>query len=238
MKYVILILCFLLCGNVTKAQKNDKVDRLVKEAYIERYKEDNAMINTSKKSDGMVVLMGNSITEGWPEADPAFFTDNNIVGRGISGQVSGQMLLRFRNDVLSLHPSIVVINAGINDIAENTGAYDEDFTFGNIVSMAEIAEANGITVILTSVLPADRFAWNPDVTDIVGKIERLNRRISEYAAAKGFEYVDYNTPMRNENGGLPAKYSKDGVHPLPEGYKVMEKILLPTIEKARLEKRK
>ena len=129
-----------------------------------------------------VVLMGDSITEIWPNNRPSFFDGTGIVGRGISGQVSAQMLLRFRKDVIDLHPDVVVINAGTNDVAENQGPYNEDFTFGNIVSMTELAKANGISVVLTSVLPAAAFRWRPAITDAADKIAALNARIRAYAA--------------------------------------------------------
>ena len=108
-------------------------------------------------SFGVSFYAGNSITEGWVRTHPDFFKTNGYIGRGISGQTSYQFLLRFREDVINLSPALVVINAGTNDVAENTGAYNEDYTFGNIASMAELAKANKIKVILTSVLPAAEF---------------------------------------------------------------------------------
>lgn len=181
-----------------------------------------------------VVLMGDSITEEWLRLRPGFFSDNNFVGRGISGQVSAQMLLRFRKDVIDLHPDVVVINAGTNDIAENQGVYDEDFTFGNIVSMVELARANNIAVVLSSVLPAARFSWRPALTDAADKIAALNVRIRAYAEKQGIPFVDYYSPMvvSDESRALNPEYSKDGVHPLVSGYLVMEPLVLKAIAEA------
>jgi lysophospholipase L1-like esterase len=177
--------------------------------------------------------MGNSITEGWPSHRPEWFKENpNYVGRGISGQTSYQFLLRFREDVIKLNPKVVVINAGTNDVAENTGPYNEEFTFGNIVSMVNIAKANKIKVILTSVLPAKGFGWRPDIKDAPEKIMALNARIKKYAEENKIPYVDYYTALVDTDGrSIPAKYSRDGVHPLPEGYKVMEALIQPVIKK-------
>lgn len=134
-------------------------------ANFKRYAQQNAQLIADGTSTGKVVFMGNSITEGWANQHPDFFEKNGYIGRGIGGQTSYQFLLRFREDVISLSPSIVVINAGTNDVAENTGPYNEDYTFGNIASMVEMAQANGIKVILTSTLPSAKFGWNPKVTD-------------------------------------------------------------------------
>ena len=147
---------------------------------LNRYAQENKDITISHKTV-KVVFMGNSITEGWVNTHPAFFTDNGYVGRGISGQTSYQFLLRFREDVIKLSPSLVVINAGTNDVAENTCAYNEEHTFGNIISMVELAEAHKIKVILTSTLPAAAFGWNPAIKDAQKKIASLNARIKKYA---------------------------------------------------------
>lgn len=178
-----------------------------------------------------VVLMGDSITEEWLRLRPDFFTSNGYVGRGISGQVSAQMLLRFRKDVIDLHPALVVINAGTNDVAENQGPYDEAYTLGNIISMTELARANGISVVLTSVLPAAAFRWRPSITDAADKIAALNARIKAYAASQGIPYVDYYSPMvvPDATRALDPAYSKDGVHPLPAGYEVMEPLVVKAI---------
>lgn len=199
-------------------------------AQIQRYDAANKELLANGKSLHRVVFLGNSITDFWPSAHPAFFDDNNFVGRGISGQTSYQFLTRFREDVVNLKPEAVVINTATNDIAENTGPYHEDRTFGNILSMIEIAQANGIKVILSTVLPAKAFGWNPSVTDAPEKISRLNKRIAEYAAQHNIPMIDYFTPLADADGvSLNPAYSADGVHPNEKGYEVMEKAALPVI---------
>ena len=201
-------------------------------ANLERYAAENhAIIENPDKQENLVVFLGNSITDYWPGVHPEFFADNNFVGRGISGQTTYQFLVRFRNDVVALHPAAVVINGGINDIAQNNYVYNEDITFGNLVSMAEIANANGIIVIMTSVLPSNRCGWRPDITDVAPKVASLNARIKEYAKKHGYAFIDYFTPMvYGEEGAINPAYSDDGVHPSPEGYTVMEQTALPIIK--------
>lgn len=200
-------------------------------AKIGRYADDNRVVASRiDANDHLVVFMGNSITDRWPASNEAFFRDNNFLGRGISGQTTYQFLVRFNDDVVNLHPEAVVINGGINDIAENNYAYDETRTFGNIRAMSEIAEANGIKVILTSVLPADRFGWRPDAVDIQRKVASLNRLIKALADKKGYRYVDYYSVMADPaTGGMKAVYSDDGVHPTDSGYRMMESIVLPVV---------
>ena len=197
-----------------------------------RYEKMNAEIRQSAKSQKRVVFLGNSITDNWAEMRPEFFTSNDYIGRGISGQTSYQFLLRFREDVVKLHPDLVIINAGTNDIAENTGSYVEEHTFGNILSMVDIARANGIQVILTSVLPAARFGWNEKVTDGPAKIQALNKRLERYAKENKLRYVDYYSALVDKDGiTLRKDYSEDGVHPTHQGYEVMEKIIKKAIRR-------
>lgn len=178
-----------------------------------------------------VVFLGNSITEGWPNANPAFFADNNYIGRGISGQTSPQLLLRFRQDVIDLHPVAVVINIGTNDIAQNTGEYNPALTMSCIQSMAELADYNGIKVILSAVLPVSEYPWRKEITSVPQKIDALNAMIKAYAESRGFAYIDYNTPMRDAKGGMKAGYANDGVHPTKEGYRVMEKLAKEVVDR-------
>lgn len=200
-------------------------------ANLAKYKEDNTtVLATNKKVD--VVFMGNSITEGWVKIHPEFFTVNNYTGRGISGQTSSQMLLRFQNDVVALKPKLVVINAGTNDIAQNTGIYDQDFTFNNIKAMADIAQSNGIKVIIASVLPAAGFPWRKEITDAPQKVDALNSRLKQYANSKKFIFIDYNTAMRDEKGGMREGLAKDGIHPNAGGYTIMESVIKKEINKA------
>lgn len=196
-----------------------------------RYAESNAEVVKLDKSRRCVVLMGNSITDGWPVADSTFFVDHGFVGRGISGQVSAQMLERFADDVVALEPTKVVILCGTNDIAENAGPYDEDATFANVVAMVEMAIDNDIVPYVCSVLPARRYPWNLNITDGPQKIERLNSRLRQYATETGIGYVDYFTPMVADDGeSLREDYTFDGVHPTLEGYKVMEEVLLRAVD--------
>ena len=191
-------------------------------------KQNQDVINHEKPK---AVFMGNSITEGWAKFHPEFFAQNNFVGRGISGQTTYQMLLRFRDDVINLHPDFVVINGGTNDIAENNHSYNEDRTFGNIVSMTELAQANGIKVILTSLLPASGFYWRKTITDVPSKIQSLNNRIREYAQENNIPFINYYELMTRDNKSLNPDFTKDGVHPNLKGYAVMESLILPPLQK-------
>ena len=212
----------LLWGNSVQAQSW---------ANKERYAQANAeLLATARENSLRVVLMGNSITEFWEENHPMFFVNNQLVCRGISGQVSSQMLARFRQDVISLKPRIVVINCGTNDIAENNGPYDEDITIDNIKSMTELARAHGIEVVLSSVLPCDSFCWNPAVRQVADKISSLNRRILDYAASQHLLYIDYYSRMSTPRGGMIKDYTDDGVHPNAAGYDTMEPLLLDAIQ--------
>ncbi len=175
------------------------------------------------------VLMGDSITEGWFSTDPEFFTKNNFVGRGIGGQVTSQMLLRFREDVIKLKPKRVIILAGTNDIAENQGPISFDKVFGNIVSMAELAKANHIKVVLCSVLPAYDFPWRKDMKP-ADKVIALNKMIKDYAQKNNITYVDYHNALKNEKNGLPKEIAEDGIHPNKSGYEKMEAILMKTLK--------
>ncbi|QIK55432.1 lipase [Dysgonomonas sp. HDW5B] len=200
-------------------------------ANINRYKTNNKELVEAKKQIE-TVFIGNSITEGWVTLDPIFFTNNNYEGRGISGQISAQMLLRMREDVIKLKPRVVVINAGTNDIAENANVYDPEITLGNIISMVQLAQANDIKVVLGSVLPTNHFRWNPDITDVAGKVTDLNSRIKNYADANHIPYIDYHTALKDKDNGLDVKYGEDGVHPNIEGYHIMEPLAKEAINKA------
>ena len=218
MKNIYVLLLGIMIPMMASAQ-NDWAN------YV-RYAQANSELTSAPKA----VLMGDSITDGWPRTDPDFFADNNFVGRGISGQVTSQMLLRFRQDVIDLHPKYVVILAGTNDIAENFGKIDMDKTFANIVSMCDLAKANGIKPIICSVIPAVAFRWRPSVTDAAEQIVRLNGMLQEYAKANKIKYVDYHSAMKDERGGLPVELAKDGVHPTREGYDIMKGLLLKVLK--------
>ena len=189
-----------------------------------------AAANKQVQIPSKVVFMGNSITDGWWPADSTFFIQNGYIDRGISGQTTSEMLVRFRQDVIGLKPKAVVILAGINDIAKNNGAIELEQIFGNIVSMVELAQVNHIKPILCSVMPAFDFPWRRGL-EPAGKVIALNKMIQAYAKEHQLEYVDYHTAMKDERNGLPEKYSHDGVHPTSEGYKVMEDLVQQAIQR-------
>ena len=203
-------------------------------ANLSRFKEANEKIASARTCDNRVVFMGNSITEGWINIVPEFFAeDKQYINRGIGGQTTPQMLLRFRQDVLKLWPKVVVILAGVNDIAGNTGPSTLEMIEDNLHSMTDLAQARGIQVVLCSVLPAYEFSWS-EVEDPAPKIVELNRRIKEYAAKKGAVYCDFHSQMADERNGLPVELSGDGVHPNKEGYEIMEPIVENAIARAFL----
>jgi lysophospholipase L1-like esterase len=199
-------------------------------ANLGKFREDNAKVEVPAADENRVVFMGNSITIGWGNYNPGFFTENPYINRGISGQTTPQMLLRFRADVIDLDPEIVVILAGTNDIAENTGPITPEEIVGNIASMSELARANDIKVILCSVLPAFDYRWKPGM-EPAGKIVSLNAMIKHYAKENNIRYLDYFSAMVDDRNGLPEKYSGDGVHPNKEGYNVMEPLVQKAIKK-------
>jgi lysophospholipase L1-like esterase len=196
-------------------------------AYLGRFKEANEKLGNPVKNEKRVVFMGNSITEGWIGTCPEFFAGRPYVNRGISGQTTPQMLLRFRSDVVTLKPKVVVILAGINDIAGNTGPSTLEMIEDNISSMSEIAKANQIKVVISSVLPAYDFPWNPGVFP-AERIIALNKWLQNYCNSNKIIYLDYYSSMVDERGGLKKELSEDGVHPNAVGYKIME----PLVEKA------
>ena len=190
-------------------------------AKFYRYEQANDTIKIRPRA----VFMGDSITDNWAKKSPYFFYSNNFVGRGISGQTTTQMLVRFRRDVLDLSPKYVVILAGTNDIARNNGLISLENILGNIQSMCELAKAHKIKPVLCSVLPADRYRWRKDLKP-AGDIVKLNELIKAYAKSARIPYVDYHSVLKNENNGLPEKYAADGVHPNIDCYKIMEKIVV------------
>ncbi len=199
---------------------------------LSRYSDENKGI-ASKAIKNLVVFYGNSITENWFMFDKDFFEKNQFIGRGIGGQTTSQMLLRFRQDVVNLKPVAVTILAGTNDIAENTGPISLENIFGNIVSMAEIAKANNIVPLLCAVMPVYQYSWNKTIKP-VEKILKLNQMLKEYAVSNKIPYVDFYTPFVDDKGGLLQKYSPDGVHPNIEGYKIMEKMVSEEIIQLKL----
>ena len=181
-----------------------------------RYRADNAALRTRPD----LLLYGDSITEGWVKTDPTFFGSGKVIGRGISGQTSAQMLVRFHADVVALKPRRVQIMAGTNDVAGNQGPTSEQAWRDNIVAMVEIARANGIEPVLASIPPAAKFWWREEVRP-AERIVRLNNWLRAYAEQQSLRYVDYYSAMVGEGGALKLAYGEDGVHPNAAGYAVM-----------------
>jgi lysophospholipase L1-like esterase len=199
-------------------------------AHLKKYEQNNSELKKINEPD-RVVFMGNSITEGWSFLDKDFFINNPFVNRGIGGQTTPQMLIRFKPDVVNLNPKAVVILAGINDIAENTGPVTIENIAENIISMAEIAKANEIKVFICSTLPAIDFPWSPGM-EPGPKVIKLNSILKNYCDSNNIPYVDYFSAMSDEKGGLKVpEYTTadDLVHPNLAGYKVMEKIILKAL---------
>ena len=196
-------------------------------ARFSRYESENAQV----KKQPVAVLFGDSITNNWAKEDNAWLQEHHFLGRGIGGQTTLQMLARFRTDVIELHPQYVAILAGINDIARNTGYIDVKNTFGNIVSMVELAQVNGIRPVLCTVLPAGEIGWRKEVGDPRPLIDSLNALIRQYAQEHQLPLADYHAAMKDADNALDAAYVTDAVHPNLAGYKVMEKLLLEVLEK-------
>jgi len=214
--YIGLILILLQCSSYSQIV-NDW-------ANLKKYAEADGKLGQPAPGEDRVVFMGNSITELWAIKDSSFFKDNGYIDRGISGQTSSQMLLRFRQDVIDLKPVVVVILAGTNDIAENQGPISLKDIMGNIISMTQLAEENNIKVILSSVLPVYDFPWHRGLQP-AEKVVQLNTMIKAYCDANNIPYVDYYSKMVDERKGLDKKYTKDGVHPTYDGYKVMDTLV-------------
>lgn len=196
-------------------------------AYLTRYRDENTGIGEPAAGEKRVVFMGNSITEGWKTNSPEFFQGRPYFDRGISAQTTPQMLVRFRADVINLKPKVVVILAGTNDIAGNTGPSTLEMIMDNIKSMVDLAQVNGIKPIICSVLPAIDYWWRPGMQP-AEKIKALNVLLKDYTDSKKIIYVDFYSPMVNDKMGLKTELSPDGVHPNKAGYKIME----PLVEKA------
>ncbi len=190
-------------------------------AWLARYRDENAQIIASK-TKVQAVFLGDSITEGWREKQPAFFEKGNVC-RGISAQTTPQMLVRMRADVVDLYPRVVHVMAGTNDIAFNTGPMSADDTKRNLMAICDIARANKIRVVLASIPPAAYFPWRPGL-ETASTIIALNGWISGYAKATGAVYADYHSAMSNGKGGMKPGLATDEVHPSEEGYAVMRPV--------------
>ena len=217
---------------ISEWQKEFNARLLTDFPWLARFKEADLKLAPPAAGENRVVFMGDSITEGWHFDGPdGSFSGKPYINRGISGQTTPQMLVRFRQDVIALQPKVVVILAGINDIAGNTGPMTLEQSEDNLASMAELAAAHHIRVVLCSVLPAFDFPWRPGMVP-APKVLALNAWIKAYAAEKGHVYVDYHAAMKDSRDGLPAALSHDGVHPLLAGYAVMAPLVENGIAKA------
>ena len=200
--------------------------------WLARFKEADLKLGPPAAGEKRVVFMGDSITEGWHfDAPGGVFATKPYINRGISGQTTPQMVLRFHQDVIDLQPKVVVILAGTNDIAGNTGPMTAEDTENNLAAMAEMAAENHIGVVLCSILPAYDYPWQPGLTP-ARKIDLINAWMRGYAAAKRYVYVDYHSAMKDSRDGLPANLSHDGVHPTQAGYDVMAPLVEAGIAKA------
>ncbi len=212
LKYVLF--CFGLALGINNAQAQDWPN-------LSKYSKENADLAMPSADEDRVVFMGNSITEGWKSKRPKYFSNVNYINRGISGQTTPQMLVRFRADVVNLKPKVVVILAGTNDIAGNTGKSTIEMIANNIKSMAEIAQANGIKVVICSVHPVFDYPWKKGLNP-AEKIVALNTILKTYALNNGAIYLNYFSAMVNAEKGLKKELTYDGVHPNEAGYAVME----------------
>ena len=232
-KYLILSVIIFSLLSCNSENKNNTVfiqggGTLDDWANLSKYAESNKEL-IDDLDENRVVFMGNSITEGWSNFNPDFFINNPFVNRGISGQTTPQMLIRFKPDVVNLKPNAVVILAGINDIAGNTGPIKIENIAENIFSMSEIALANNIEVFICSVLPAKAFPWSPSIKNVSKKVIELNLLLKDYCLENNIQYVDYHSVMDDGNGGLKVPEhttENDLVHPNKKGYKVMEGVIL------------
>lgn len=202
---------------------------------LQKFAKANAELAPPAAGEKRVVFMGNSITEGWAPKFAELFPGKPYIGRGISGQTTPQMLIRFRQDVVALKPAVVVILAGTNDIAGNTGPSTLEMIEDNLASMAEIAQANGIRVVMCSVLPVFDYPWKPGL-EPAPKIVALNNWIRAYAKSHKAQYADFHTAMADSRQGLPKELAADGVHPNLAGYKVMGPIVEQAIAAALKQK--
>ena len=196
---------------------------------LAKYREANENLKNSSSGGDRIVLVGDSITEGWTEFNPEFFQENNMINRGISGQTTPQMLIRFKQDAVHLNPKIIIINGGTNDIWGNTGPSTPEMIIDNLCSMAEIAAKNDINVALSTILPVYKYPERDDIIDPPKTISLINSVLLDYCKKNGLIFLDYYTPMVDEKKGLSSDYGTDGVHPNKDGYNVMENVVREAI---------
>ncbi|MEO5816815.1 MAG: SGNH/GDSL hydrolase family protein [Gemmatimonadaceae bacterium] len=235
----VVVLCALLVSACTlsaqttaAARDSTALERVRNDwAGLRRYHDANAALPAPAAGENRVVFYGNSITDAWAQHFATMFPGKPYVGRGISGQTTPQMLVRFRQDVVALKPKVVVILAGTNDIAGNTGPSTLEMIEDNFMSMVQVAKANGIRVVLSSVLPVYDYPWKPGL-EPAPKIIALNAWLKRYASETGETYLDYHAAMADARGGLPTSLSGDGVHPNLAGYHLMAPLAETAIGRA------
>ena len=193
-------------------------------ANLGYYEKRNRELGLPDENEKRIVFMGDSITEEWGNLYPEFFSGNYYINRGIGGQTTPQMLIRFKPDAIDLKPYAIIILAGTNDIAGNTGPSTVRMITDNIFSMAELAIAYEIKVVLASILPVYQYPWVDDVLDPPSAIDSINSKIKEYVENKGLLYLDYYSSMVDDRKGLKLDFTGDGVHPNEAGYRVMSAI--------------
>ena len=220
--------------DVAQMQKQLSVQerRLKDWPALNRYRPDNAKVQPPAEGEDRVVFMGDSITDGWGKRYGKFFPGKTYLNRGIGGQTTPQMLLRFRNDVLAHEPKVVVILAGTNDIAGNTGPATLEDIEGNLATMSELAKLHGIKVVLSSVMPICDYIRVQSDRRPMDKIQALNVWIKDYAAKNGHVYLDYYTPMLDDKGNFKQELTYDGLHPNDAGYELMGPMAQKAIDKA------
>jgi len=228
-------LCLIFAGAATSLQGQENQPP-ADWGNLARYRQENSALPAPASSEKRVVFYGNSITEGWARHFGAMFPGKPYIGRGIGGQTTPQMLVRFRQDVVALKPKVVVILAGTNDIAGNTGPSTLEMIQDNLASMTEIARANRIQVVLSSVLPVYDYRWRPGL-EPAQKIVALNRWLEAYARRNGHVYLDYHSAMADARQGMRAELSPDGVHPNEAGYRIMAPLAERAIQRALRKKR-
>ena len=196
---------------------------------LAKYRKSNERLKKSFSDGDRIVLVGDSITEGWTEFNPEFFQENNMINRGISGQTTPQMLIRLKQDAIHLGPKIIIINGGTNDIWGNTGPSTPEMIIDNLCSMAEIATKNDIDVALSTILPVYQYPDRDDIIDPPNTISLINSVLQDYCKENGLTFLDYFSPMADKKKGLRSDYGTDGVHPNKQGYSVMEQVVRETI---------
>lgn len=228
------------CSNVIQAMKKTIVILILLTMSVFGYSQDWFRFNDYKadneriinnKAFPEVVFMGNSITENWAYFHPEFFTEHNYLGRGIGGQTSAHMLVRFQADVIDLHPKVAVIMAGTNDVAHNDFWVSPEQVVNNVISMCSLARANGIIPIISSIPPCKAFVWRPEIKDAAQTIVNINKNLKAYAEANDIVYVDYHSALAGEDMGFPKALSDDGCHPNPDTYYLMEELVQSAIGK-------